>query len=113
MTNADYCFAVIKQIIVVFGCDDVILWSEHEDGRVYAFVNCSDLFVWACADGEEILAEDIPDVVQAFVDDEDNGGLLWCCRKRGMRPQGPYYKYLKKNSALFDACGPIRPMPNE
>jgi len=35
--------------------------------------------------------------------------LLYCARKRKMRPQGAMYEYLnKENWPLFDECGPVR-----
>jgi hypothetical protein len=39
--------------------------------------------------------------------------LLWCCRKRAMRPQAAYYKYYPESEwALFDAAGPERDDPD-
>lgn len=34
---------------------------------------------------------------------------LWCCRKRKMRPQIPYYRIIPTElHELFNACGPVR-----
>lgn len=73
-------------------------------------VDCNDLFYWACADDEAFdAANDLEDFNLAYKDSPKNGGILWCCRKRGMRPQNPYYKYFNQEEAkLFDACGPER-----
>lgn len=74
--------------------------------------NASDLFFWACADGEKLPENDCSGIEQAIADcegDEDIGVLLWVCRQRQMRPQGPYYSYFdKKFWHLFDECGEER-----
>ena len=98
--------------------------SEHElhgsvwwrcDGEyapVTWFVNCNDLFYWGSADCEKFTAADLPAMAQAIADAGDLWGLeLWCCRKRGMRPQRPAYPNREAEMGvckLFDACGPER-----
>ncbi len=92
------------------------LWWRTDDRYAPAtfFINCNDLFAWACSDCEEVTAADIDDLDQAYKDADAaekifHGGLLWVCRKRKMRPQGAFYKYFnEKESALFDACGEPR-----
>jgi hypothetical protein len=73
-------------------------------------INCSDVFMWGCADAEEIeTAEDVDLLQQACRDSNDHGWILYCVRKRGIRPQGSYYKSIDKNDwQLFNDCGPIR-----
>lgn len=72
-------------------------------------INCNDLFWWACADGEDFELSDLPEFKKAFDESSKNGERLWCCRKRGMRPLKPYYKYFDESEkALFDAAGPER-----
>ncbi len=103
-----YAERIITEIIIECDADHDISWNTHDNGTIYAFVLCNDLFFWGAADGEEIKESDIPDVVQAYKDSKFHGEILWCCRKRKMRPQGAYYKHLKADAALFDACGPRR-----
>lgn len=87
---------------------EIVRISVREDA-ISLWVSCSDLFYWACADGEDFEITDLEDLKQAYIDSPDNGDILWCCRKRGMRPQKPYYRYFNdKDAALFDACGPER-----
>lgn len=72
-------------------------------------INCNDLFYWACADAEDITLAELPDLQRALDEAPGHGELLWVCRKRGMRPQKPYYKYFNAEvAALFNACGPER-----
>lgn len=64
------------------------------------FINCSDFFHWACADCE--LIEDwelLCDLVDKI---GGEGALLYCCMKRQMSPQEPFFKHLKEeNHELF------------
>ena len=74
------------------------------------FINCNDLFFWACSDAEEFdFLLDLSDLKKALEESPEHGDILWVCRKRKMRPQKPYYKYFnKKEKKLFNACGPKR-----
>lgn len=82
--------------------------SVHDD-ECKLWVNCSDLFYWATADSEEFAIDDLPSLNRALEESPKHGTLLWCCRKRGMRPQRPYYKYFsEEEKPLFDAAGPER-----
>jgi hypothetical protein len=83
--------------------------SEPDAPRLVLMVNCNDLFYWACADAEEITLAELPALEQALQESPTHGDLLWCARKRQMRPQAPYYKgFTKEEVALFDAAGPER-----
>lgn len=83
-----------------------VFWTEDLE----FFVNCNDLFGWACADGEPIETEaDVALLDRSCQDSKFNGPALYCCRRRKMRPQGAFYKYLKPEDVdLFNACGPYR-----
>jgi hypothetical protein len=90
-------------------------WVCNQDKTVQFYINCNDLFFWACADAVELTETNFQDLVQA-VDDVHNtidyssfGSLLFCARQRKMRPQNAYYEYMdKKLWPLFDTCGPER-----
>lgn len=80
------------------------------------FINCSDVFDWACAECEEISPENI-DVLESCIADIRavspkhlyKAPVLFCCRVRSCRPQGAMYDYLPTELwSLFDACGPKR-----
>ena len=85
---------------------------EDKEGEItiYMDVNCNDLFFWGCSDSEEVLPSEIPDLLKCLEEAPNgNGELLWVARKRGMRPQGAFYKLFDdKIKPLFDACGPKR-----
>lgn len=77
---------------------------------------CNDVFAWGCFDAEPIESLlDVEALGQALSDAVDAGGtpsdgyLLYCGRRRNLRPQGAIYKYLTPTTwALFDDCGPAR-----
>ena len=85
---------------------DTVRWNE----ALEFFVLCNDCFAWACSDHESIENDlDIDMFQQACIDGESDGALLYCARRRKMRPQGAMYRYIDhKNWPLFDACGPER-----
>lgn len=109
---------------------DVLYRVNADKTDLRISIDCSDLFDWASADAEELLPSDLPDLYQAYEDLRAiktagpryhfiYAGELWCARKRGMRPQGPWYGYTSNDAirrqflpeeveALFDACGPDR-----
>lgn len=100
-----------------YDCRDSLFWrTDGEFAPVTFWVNCNDLFYWACSDLEQITPENLPMLSAAFEDcrkaTEEGvhwGGELFCARVRGMRPQRPAYP--KNHSALwplFDACGEPR-----
>ena len=94
---------------------DELRWYFKDDQPVF-LVNCSDLFMWGCADGEDILPDELPALKRAFVDcvsaDEHcshYGPWLFAARKRQMRPQTCILKTMPDGiRPLFEACGPFR-----
>lgn len=90
-------------------CEDIWWRADGEYAPLTIFASCNDLFYWACSDHEKVTQENIHVFEQAYKDSPKNGAILFCCRMRGMRPQGAYYKYIEPSEKhLFDACGPLR-----
>jgi hypothetical protein len=85
------------------------------------------MFWWGTADCEWITVEDLPELQRAYDDLEavDNdpedkqffscyAPELWVARKRGMRPQTPWWQRVKEpGQALFLAAGPERDRRSE
>lgn len=93
--------------------DETIDLHEH-NGKIKLFVNCNDVFYWACSDLEEITPEEIDELENCIKQSEKHGPMLWTCRKRNMRPQLPWYKeFSEEEKKLFDACGPARDPKDE
>jgi hypothetical protein len=81
--------------------------------EIEMFVNCSDVFYWACSDAEVVEFSELSDLVACFEVSPNYGGDLWCAKKRGMRPQTACYRlYPKDQWPLFDAAGPERTDPD-
>lgn len=114
MGEADYYVRVLKAF--AFDCgNESVSWQLTPEGGVQFYALCSDFFWWGTADAENITPDDLPLLEQAAADLAETGrgdvyvGELFCARKRAMRPQGAYYKYLPEETwLLFDACGPAR-----
>lgn len=112
----DYVMDVLR-LFAEYDCTNMCdFWRcDGEYAPVTFFVNCNDLFYWACADAETITSENLPTLRQAFADIHEidhcftaYAPSLFACRVRGMRPQPPAYPKEEKLRALFDACGPER-----
>jgi hypothetical protein len=104
--------ADLLRLLAVYDRADCLSWNSDLEFAI----NCNDIFAWAVADCEPIeTSEDVLALGLAFKDaGEEDGPILYCCRRRKMRPQGAVYKEGDKehiarvNWPLFDACGPER-----
>lgn len=120
--TAEETLAFVRRVLAVYdgfdGPDGSELWwrTDGEYAPVTMFAMCNDLFFWGSADLEKITPENVVELERAVEDckkvDEVVGVCeatsLFCCRVRGMRPQGAAYPKDKKFWPLFDACGPER-----
>lgn len=101
----DFVRRLLKLIAEHDQCEE-LYWTEELSFHIL----CNDVFWWGTSDAEEVTENDLSDLEQALKDGGFvNGPLLYCARRREMRPQGAYYKHLEKGSwHLFDECGPSR-----
>lgn len=72
-------------------------------GQMTLYVNCNDLFMWACADAEPLSPDDILPLWRAWKADPKHGTSKWACVRRGMQPQKPVVKMMKEDGA-WDAA---------
>lgn len=73
--------------------------------------NCNDIFMWGCADCEEIPVEELKDFAACLEESPKWGGALWVARKRKERPQGAVLEFMsEKDLRLFSECGPKKPV---
>lgn len=89
--------SLIPEFWTSLSTDDFIVNTEKQEIAVI----CSDIFIWGCSDAEEIETSDDIELLRQSIKDctsiephSSHGTLLYCARKRNMRPQGAYYKYL-------------------
>lgn len=121
--NAEFVERLLK-LLAKHDDTHSIYWTEDLE----FWVNCSDLFCWGCADGENITPENIHCLEQCYEDCKKAQPTLgkiyapdlFACRVRGLRPQGAAYPKTPKIKdgasdcdysalwSLFDACGPVR-----
>lgn len=87
-------------------CHDVLfanegVWRERdrESPTVVLFVNCNDVFAWACADGEEVPFAEVPRLYRMWLADPGWGAAKWCCLRRKMQPQAPVVVAMKADGA--------------
>lgn len=75
------------------------------------YVNCNDLFYWACADAERIKNNEIGTFYKMHMANKKWGSAKWCCLKRKMRPQVPIVEAMKKDG-FWDAELEALPAPH-
>ena len=123
MSNVPWVFELLE----MFGDGDAgdgLRWRDDGAGLTFK-VDCRDTFYRGTADSEEIAEADLPELQRAMTDSSccpagrDLWPVLWCARKRGMRPMDVFYRRVLNGhldsgaagtlAALFDAAGPARP----
>lgn len=93
-------------------------WPKDAQEVVSLNVNCNDVFIWGCADGESLKYCDIQDLYDHWVKDPNWGSAVWCIKKRKMLPQKPVFDSIQK-SGLWDLntmnleSNPTWPSPEE
>ena len=99
-TRADSSKSAVERFVMCllaltakYDVNEEIMWSENLDFAVL----CNDAFWWGTADAEAITPKTLPELEQALIDGgTDDGMILYCARRRKLRPQGAMYKYIKK-----------------
>ena len=73
--------------------DVIFLKPERQKFSIY--VNCNDVFAWACADAEPIEESELREFMWRWSDDK-LWPEKWCCIKRREMPQQPMVKILER-----------------
>lgn len=120
MSYTDEVLSVLQEAELMYA-DTPVRW--HVVGHdVTFYMCCSDTFAWGCADAEqiepgdvELLRQTIADLKAAEPAGEIWTGILFCARKRGMRPMNRWLKDVVSRGdmtpaveALFSAAGLVR-----
>ena len=85
----------IEEAMVAKLLDEEILYINDWGNHTSLYVNCNDVFVWACADGEPLSILDIPVLFEEYEKDPRWGSTKWVCKKRNEKPQVPIEKMMK------------------
>lgn len=75
-------------------------------------VNCNDLFVWGCADAEEITKGELPELFK-MIREGSYGLEKWACKKRNTRPQQPIRELMKELGHWEDWMDNLEPNYDE
>jgi hypothetical protein len=122
--NADDFFTVMAWFGDNDMCEEVSWHRRSSAGGMRVLVGCSDVFWWGTADCEPVEVADLPDLEKARLDLANAGDplfdyyapALWVARKRGMRPQTPWWNRERipiPVRDLFLAAGPVRDRKDE
>ncbi len=66
---------------------------------VVVFVNCNDIFAWACADGEDLPLGEVESLYRHVLKHPTWGSAMWCCKRRKEQPQAPVVRDMKEAGA--------------
>ena len=91
-SNGERVEEVMEDVFVADMLEDeqvFLLHAKDSSGNlVYGvFLNCNDIFAWACADAEPISVKNIKGLVQEVIKDVKNGSIYWACKQRNEKPQ--------------------------
>lgn len=76
-------------------------WPEAARNKAGLFVNCNDIFAWACSDAERLPYEGIQSLYDMWLENKDWGPAKWCAIQRNQKPQGPVIDAMK-NAGVWD-----------
>jgi len=61
--------------------------NQMGDKTMCLFVNCNDVFAWACADAESVTLTELPHLFELVQKNYVWGSTIWTCLKRKRQPQ--------------------------
>lgn len=85
-----------------------LLWRVGEDNSIHLFADCSDTFMLACCEFEEIRNEDQVALLEECLQIDDLWGYnLYACRVRDTKPCLGFFHCMhdKSKASLFDGIG--------
>ena len=87
---------MLKGGVLFSNCREYLWNGKSEGSTIVLFVNCNDVFGWACADAEALMSNEIEDLYKLWKSDNMWGPIQWVCKKRGQKPQIPVERDMKK-----------------
>lgn len=106
-----------EQALALLILDDVVVLVNGGENGISPQVGCNDVFYWACADCEPIppvgfggdLDEPFWSLYDQYRKDGHTGALIWCCLRRGMRPQTPIERDMRAAGTWTDELEALPP----
>ncbi len=108
--NEEAALAILLADDVLF-CNafDIVRDGKEMGHTTVLFVNCNDMFAWACADAESFANEDIGPLLKMHLADKKWGSSKWCMIHRNEQPQLPVAKDMKKDGAWGPEMEALQP----
>lgn len=90
---------------------DKQFWDDDDTPQetTIIFINCNDVFAWACAEGEPATDDDIEKLYEELKKDQGWGSVIWVCKKRNQKPQIPVEEDMKKSGSWTEEMESLRP----
>lgn len=113
MTPGEQHALNVLQAAVIGDWQDMLHWTAKEGEAPKPWVNTSDWFALACADGVEIDVGELPAVLECIREtmgpdhmETLYGPLLWACRRQKMAPHPRCVEWMPERlRPLFAECG--------
>lgn len=80
-------------------------WPAEARTCINVFVNCSDVFAYACADAERLPYDQIETLYRMWRENPSCGPTAWAVRQRKERPIKPVEDSLRKHGYDVDSWG--------
>lgn len=120
----DIALAVLLAEGVIFTnvVDLSLQWPQFYKEKTFTtacYVDCSDVFMWGCADAENIEVTDgepPSEMIELYKLHRENskwGSTKWACIKRGIQPQFPIKRDMKKDGYWDDVLENLTKNPSE
>lgn len=71
-------------------------WTKEQRDMFAVLVNCSDVFMWACADCIPLRYKELDTLWQFYSKDPKWGTAVWAMHQRKLMPQKPVYDSIQK-----------------
>jgi len=101
LLTAEVCFLNERQYIEYTG--------EPSGHTTLVYVNSSDLFMWGCADGDDLPLEQIEVLYKMWKLEGSLGADKWCCIQRNQQPQPPMVTLMKKEGVWDETMEKLEP----
>lgn len=89
--------------------EEVLFSNTGSDKTIVLYVNCNDVFMWGCADAEDITTDQIESLYNLHFENKKWGTMKWACINRNLQPQSPIVRDMKIDKYWDDILEGLRP----
>lgn len=107
--NEEAALSILLRDEVLF-CNerDVVFRGEPSGCTTVLYVNCNDVFAWACADAEDLPNDEIGNLYKMHIADPKWGSIKWCCHRRNEQPQKPVADDMKLDGSWDESMDDLK-----